>query len=106
MVAERLNHLAQQGVGLLDLLLLGANFFLRLRNVGTVTVNHRGGFGRALAICLDPALRRKNPVLDRLKSLTSSRRLQIQSVQALAESGQIGFLGGNFRFSSSSARAR
>ena len=62
MAAEGLDHLAEQGIRLLDLLLLGADFFFRLGDVCAVAVDEDGGFRRAFAVCLDAILRGIDPV--------------------------------------------
>ena len=54
--AEALNHLLQQAVCLLDLLLLGADFFLRLADIEAVAVDEGGGFRAALVVCADTVL--------------------------------------------------
>ena len=48
--AEALDHLLEQRVGLLDLLLLGADFFLGLENIQTVPLDQRRRLGGALMV--------------------------------------------------------
>ena len=54
--AEGLDHLLQQAVRLLDLLLLRADFFLRLADIQTVAVDQSAGFRAALVVCADAVL--------------------------------------------------
>ena len=54
--AEGLDHLFQQAVCMLDLLLLRADFFLRLADIQTVAVDEGGGFRAALVVCADAVL--------------------------------------------------
>ena len=48
--AEALDHLLEQRIGLLDLLLLGADFFLGLENIQTVPLDQRRRLGGALMV--------------------------------------------------------
>ena len=56
MLTETLNHLSEQRVRLLDLLLLSADFFLRLADVQSVTINQHRRFSATLMVGLNPIL--------------------------------------------------
>ena len=92
MPSERFNHLSQQGIGLLDLLLLSADFFFCLGDIRSVPLNQCRRFAGALAICLDPALRGKDPVPDRLNLVAGHGRRGIQLLKTLPESRELALL--------------
>ena len=96
MAAEGLDHLAEQGIRLLDLLLLGADFFFRLGDIRPVALDQGGGLVLAFPVRLDPALRGKDPVPDRLDPVPCHRRRRVEIVDPLAESRQLGLLRGDF----------
>ena len=56
MGAERLDHLLQEAVGLLDLFLLGADFFFGLADIEAVTIDECSGFGTAFMVRADAVL--------------------------------------------------
>ena len=83
--AEALDHLLEQRVGLLDLLLLGADFFLGLENIQTVPLDQRRRLGGALMVGRNPILGRENPVAERLHAVADRAGLGFDFLEALAE---------------------
>ena len=95
--AQALDHLLEQGIGLLDLLLLGADFFVGLRDVEPVALDEGLGLCGALVVRRDAVFGGECPVAEGLHTVADGAGLGLEFLQALAEGVEFALLLGNFR---------
>ncbi len=92
MTAKRIDHLGEHQIRFLDLQLLDAQFFLRLRNVGLVADDHCARFLDTLAVRGNAILRGEDPVAQSLHRVAKSGDLAVERLHAGAVLAEFDFL--------------
>ena len=89
--AQRLDHLRQELLGLLDLVLLRSHLFPSRRYIRTMPLNRRAGLLTALVVGRKTTLRGENPAFQGLHVVAPSRGLAIQKLRASAQARELVF---------------